>query len=169
MICTTPHCGGLVTWVPPGEREKAHYRCQGPCGKPYKASAMVMERIETREPEKRKEVKKMTEEVTPIKTCNGCGKVKPATTEYFYKAKGGKYGLNGTCRECRSAWFKEKWARDNTGKKRRRGPVLIPDPAPTKIDQGPQPDPVTPETIFRSLERQFVDMACKSIREAFGL
>ena len=37
---------------------------------------------------------------TPFKTCTKCGKTFPATTEYFYKRKKGKYGLHAPCREC---------------------------------------------------------------------
>ena len=34
--------------------------------------------------------------------CTTCGKEFPATQEYFYKAKNGKYGLRGECKECNS-------------------------------------------------------------------
>ena len=37
-----------------------------------------------------------------FKTCTKCGETLPATTEYFYKAKGGKYGLNSTCKKCKA-------------------------------------------------------------------
>lgn len=38
---------------------------------------------------------------TPLKTCSSCGHEYPATTEYFYFKKGGRYGVTGQCRECR--------------------------------------------------------------------
>lgn len=41
------------------------------------------------------------------KTCTKCGRELPATTEYFYKEKSGKYGLNGRCKECKNKYFKK--------------------------------------------------------------
>ena len=35
-----------------------------------------------------------------FKRCTKCGETLPATTEYFYKAKNGKYGLRGECKKC---------------------------------------------------------------------
>lgn len=37
---------------------------------------------------------------TPMKRCTKCGEPYPATTEYFYKQKGGKYGVRGACIKC---------------------------------------------------------------------
>lgn len=37
-----------------------------------------------------------------LQRCTKCGKRLPATTEYFYKSKTGKYGLMAICRECNS-------------------------------------------------------------------
>ena len=34
------------------------------------------------------------------KRCSKCERVLPATTEYFYKNKNGKYGLNSWCKKC---------------------------------------------------------------------
>lgn len=36
------------------------------------------------------------------KICTVCGEEKPATLEYFSKQKGGKYGLRGMCKKCKS-------------------------------------------------------------------
>lgn len=35
------------------------------------------------------------------KKCSKCGRILEANTDNFYKCKNGKYGLNGTCRECK--------------------------------------------------------------------
>lgn len=35
------------------------------------------------------------------KKCSKCGRILEANTDNFYKSKSGKYGVNGTCRECR--------------------------------------------------------------------
>ena len=37
-----------------------------------------------------------------LQRCTKCGKRLPATEEYFYKAKTGKYGLRAKCKECDS-------------------------------------------------------------------
>ena len=34
------------------------------------------------------------------KICTKCGKGKPATTEFFYKSKNGKYGFESRCKDC---------------------------------------------------------------------
>ena len=34
------------------------------------------------------------------KTCTKCGEIFPATAEYFYKFKKGKYGLRSECKKC---------------------------------------------------------------------
>lgn len=39
------------------------------------------------------------------KICTKCGKELPATTEYFYKAKFGKFGLFATCKICKKECF----------------------------------------------------------------
>ena len=36
-----------------------------------------------------------------FKVCSKCGELLPATTEYFYKRKDGKYGLRADCKNCR--------------------------------------------------------------------
>lgn len=41
------------------------------------------------------------------KTCNKCGIEKPATNEYYNKAKTGKLGLKGDCKECQAQYLKE--------------------------------------------------------------
>jgi len=46
-----------------------------------------------------------------MKKCSKCGEEKPATTEYFYRSKSGKYGLCGRCKTCRiedgRRWYEE--------------------------------------------------------------
>jgi len=42
------------------------------------------------------------------KPCSLCGKVLPATTEFFIKSKRGLYGLHSFCRECFNAYKREK-------------------------------------------------------------
>jgi len=41
------------------------------------------------------------------KVCTKCGEEKPATTEFFYKAKLGKYGLQATCKKCKRELFRD--------------------------------------------------------------
>jgi 5-methylcytosine-specific restriction endonuclease McrA len=41
------------------------------------------------------------------KVCTKCGVEKPATTEYFYKARLGKYGLFATCKNCKRELFRD--------------------------------------------------------------
>lgn len=38
------------------------------------------------------------------KQCTKCGRKLPATTEFFHKAKKGKYGLKAICKECRKQY-----------------------------------------------------------------
>ena len=42
------------------------------------------------------------------KVCTTCGRTFPATEEYFYRHKGGKYGLKPECRECHNNRYKAK-------------------------------------------------------------
>lgn len=37
---------------------------------------------------------------TDTKTCRKCGKALPATTEFFYRNQGGKFGLTPRCKPC---------------------------------------------------------------------
>lgn len=69
--------------------------------------------------EKRKPVRGLF--VLPsFKKCNKCGKLFPATTQYFRPQKGNKDGLRGECRECRKKYdqlwktpeYKEKRAKE---------------------------------------------------------
>ena len=50
------------------------------------------------------------EDATIKRTCIGCGKEKPATLDYFYKDKRGKYGVYAFCKVCsnknNSEWYK---------------------------------------------------------------
>lgn len=48
----------------------------------------------------------------PQKKCSKCGGVFPATTEYFRKAKRGKYGLRSSCKVCDKEYMKQ-WQEEN--------------------------------------------------------
>ena len=52
---------------------------------------------------------------THFKTCTKCGETLPATTEYFYKAKSGKYGLKSECKKCIAERHKQYY-KDNKDK-----------------------------------------------------
>lgn len=41
------------------------------------------------------------------KVCSKCRLEFPATTDYFYRQKGGKYGLRGMCIECKKEQDKQ--------------------------------------------------------------
>lgn len=41
------------------------------------------------------------------KRCRTCGETKPATTEYFHKNRGGRYGLSSVCRPCRNEYLRQ--------------------------------------------------------------
>ena len=121
MTCTSPDCGGLVTWVSPYYGVVGHYRCQA-CGRPYKKDAVRMQEREV--PKFAKEVKKMTGaektptenteygslDTIPKKVCTKCGDPKPATLEYFHKAAKGRYGVKPVCKKCLSKESKERWS-----------------------------------------------------------
>ena len=47
-----------------------------------------------------------------FKRCTKCGEIKLATTEYFSKAKRGKFGLESQCKVCKQEYSKQ-WRRDN--------------------------------------------------------
>lgn len=44
-------------------------------------------------------------DTTPTKVCTKCGESKPATTEYFRSARGGRYGVRSQCRICEKAYW----------------------------------------------------------------
>lgn len=44
---------------------------------------------------------------TKIKACTKCGKVLPATNEFFVKNKEGKYGLHSQCKKCQAKYYEE--------------------------------------------------------------
>ncbi len=46
------------------------------------------------------------------KTCTKCGEEKPATLEFFYGQKTGKYGLRGDCKHCQKQ-YKAKYYAEN--------------------------------------------------------
>lgn len=48
----------------------------------------------------------------PMRQCTRCKKEFPATVEYFYPNKTGKYGLNSTCRQCARDERKEYYWKD---------------------------------------------------------
>jgi hypothetical protein len=58
-----------------------------------------------------------TDSTIPQKTCTKCGQTFPATTEYFYKQKSGKYGLQARCRPC-TILVCRKWCNDHREQKR---------------------------------------------------
>ena len=49
------------------------------------------------------------QQIVMMRTCTTCKKTKPATLEYFYRQKNGKYGLSSKCKECKTkshnAWY----------------------------------------------------------------
>ena len=47
-----------------------------------------------------------------MRTCNCCGEELPATLEFFYKEKGGKFGLKSQCKECMKK-YNRQWRKDN--------------------------------------------------------
>jgi 5-methylcytosine-specific restriction endonuclease McrA len=58
------------------------------------------------------------------KTCSKCNKELPATTEYFYKKKDGKYGLRTYCKECCKAYgkaYSKAWYKANSEKRKAYG------------------------------------------------
>jgi 5-methylcytosine-specific restriction endonuclease McrA len=58
----------------------------------------------------KKRIAKATERLRnlsdPFSTCIGCNAIKPATSDFFYRSKNTKSGIEGTCRSCRSAYQK---------------------------------------------------------------
>lgn len=48
-----------------------------------------------------------TSSISLTKICNKCQQEFPATTEYFYADKEGKYGLRGQCKSCRGAYHNQ--------------------------------------------------------------
>lgn len=44
------------------------------------------------------------------KQCTKCRQEYPATTEFWYRKNGGKYGLDSTCKKCRSFYFTQRYA-----------------------------------------------------------
>lgn len=52
----------------------------------------------------------MPHDTTPLKTCTKCGDTKPATTEYFHRAKLGLYGLKAVCKACIKIETKARYA-----------------------------------------------------------
>jgi 5-methylcytosine-specific restriction endonuclease McrA len=49
------------------------------------------------------------------KTCTKCENKFPATTEFFYKQKTGKFGLHATCKTCRNK-YNQEYCKNNPGK-----------------------------------------------------
>jgi len=53
-----------------------------------------------------------------MKRCTKCGKEFPATTEYFYALKTGKYGITSWCKSCQSKYSVNRvrsWRKENPG------------------------------------------------------
>jgi len=135
-----------------------------------------LERVETprftkKEVKKMPEVEKIPTVVVPERICTKCGEKKPATPDLFGRSKEGKYGLKSYCKICESKASADRWRRKHPGKDRREyrarvTPKVKADPVP--LVRGPA-IAVTPLSLFREMEKQFVEMACKAIREAFGL
>lgn len=56
---------------------------------------------------------------TQTKTCTKCGKEFPATVEFFYRSKKGKYGVQSECKQCVAKYNstpKQKVSRKRRGK-----------------------------------------------------
>ena len=53
-----------------------------------------------------------------FKRCTKCGEIKLATTEYFHKNKGGKFGLESQCKVCKQEYHKQ-WRQDNKERKQK--------------------------------------------------
>lgn len=53
------------------------------------------------------------------KQCRKCGNVFPATLEYFYKSKSGRYGLDGRCKSCICQQQRE-WVKNNPERKKQQ-------------------------------------------------
>jgi len=43
------------------------------------------------------------------KICTKCGEEFLATTDYFYRQKGGKFGLSSWCKDCRNKWRRQHY------------------------------------------------------------
>ncbi len=68
---------------------------------------------------------------TPTRRCSKCGAEYPASTEYFRRQKGGKYGLTSRCKSCLNlihqdwlanggrTWMKE-WSHSEAGSRKRK-------------------------------------------------
>jgi hypothetical protein len=53
------------------------------------------------------------------KKCRQCGDIFPATLEYFYAKKSGRYGLTGRCRHCLCLKTRE-WVKNNPERKKQQ-------------------------------------------------
>ena len=59
--------------------------------------------------ERRQEYKNLLNKILKeekTKKCSRCKRVLPATSDYFYRRKEGKYGLDYICKECKRKWDK---------------------------------------------------------------
>lgn len=56
---------------------------------------------------------------TLTKLCRKCGGVFPATLDYFYKCKSGRYGITGRCKSCICQQTRE-WVKNNPEQKKQQ-------------------------------------------------
>ncbi|MEE9377032.1 MAG: endonuclease domain-containing protein [Candidatus Lokiarchaeia archaeon] len=59
--------------------------------------------------ERRQEYQNLLKEILKkenTKKCSKCKQILPATPEYFYRRKNGKFGLDHTCKVCKKKWDK---------------------------------------------------------------
>ena len=80
-------------------------------GGKYGLKSDCKECVKARNREYRRAHKEEHKEECPdgYKKCTKCGRILEANTDNFYKCKRGKYGLNGTCKECRNTYGKNHY------------------------------------------------------------
>jgi hypothetical protein len=112
----------------------------------------------------------------PTKICTLCHVEKPATLEFFHRAKSGKYGVKPTCKACLSEKAKARWAEKSTGKKRgayrknggnRNTPTLEAPVSPVVYPVNPKDNPGR-DAIIAILEKRIekIRAAIEVIRES---
>ena len=73
------------------------------------------------------------------KVCTKCGKEFPATEEFFYKQKTGKFGLHATCKTCRNKQNQEYCKNNPECKQKEINKIYDNELAPS-LDDGIMPD-----------------------------
>lgn len=63
-----------------------------------------------------KEAFTMSNDTPQQKRCTKCGRELPATTEFFYSNRGGKFGLYSRCKQCRNE-VSRQWGKDHPDKR----------------------------------------------------